>query len=73
MDFFRQEYWSEQPFLSLGYLFNPGMELSSPALHTDSLLSEPPGTLPRSYMPQLKKKKKSQRLIFVSGNHQKYS
>ena len=33
------------------------MELSSPALHTDSLLSEPPGTLPRSYMPQLKKKK----------------
>ena len=48
------------------------MELSSPALHADSLLSEPPGTLPRSYMPQLKKKK-SQRLIFVSGNHQKYS
>ena len=39
----RPEYWSGQPFLSSGDLPNPGIELGSPALHADSLPSEPPG------------------------------
>ena len=32
-----------QPFPSPGDLLNPGMELRSPALQADSLLSESPG------------------------------
>jgi len=39
MGFFRQEYWSGLPFLSLGDLPNPGMEPASPeslALASDS-------------------------------------
>ena len=39
----RQEYWSELSFPSPGDLPNPGIELGSPALQADSLLSEPPG------------------------------
>ena len=39
MGFSRQEYWSGLPFPSPGDL--PGIELGSPALQTDSLLSEP--------------------------------
>ena len=42
MGFSRQEYWSELPFPSSGDLLNPGIEPMSPALQTDSLLSEPP-------------------------------
>ena len=38
----RQEYWSGLPFPSPGDLPNPGIELRSPALQADSLLSEPP-------------------------------
>ena len=41
--FSRQEYWSGLPFPSPGDLPNPGIELGSPTLQTDSLLSEPPG------------------------------
>ena len=41
--FSRQEYWSRLPFPSLGDLPNPGIELGSPALQTDTFLSEPPG------------------------------
>ena len=41
--FSRQEYWSGLPFPSPGDLPNPGIEHGSPALQTDSLLSEPPG------------------------------
>ena len=48
MGFSRQEYWSEVPFLSPGDLPDPGIKLGSPALQTDSLLSEPPGK-PRCY------------------------
>ena len=33
------------PFFLAGDLPNPGMELRSPALQVDSLLSEPPGKL----------------------------
>ena len=33
------------PFSSLGDLPHPGMELRSPALQADSLLTEPPGML----------------------------
>ena len=41
--------WVAIPF-SRGDLPDPGMELRSPALQADSLLSEPPGTpLPKSY------------------------
>ena len=43
MEFSRQEYWSGLPFLSPGDLPNPGIKPGSPALQTDTLLSEPPG------------------------------
>ena len=43
MGFSRQEYWSGLPFPSPGDLPNPGIEPQSPALHADSLPSEPPG------------------------------
>ena len=43
MQFSRQEYWSGLPFISPGYLPNPGMEPGSPALQADSLPSEPQG------------------------------
>ena len=43
MEFSRQEYWQKWvAILSPGYLSNPGVEPRSPALQTDSLLSEPP-------------------------------
>ena len=42
MGFSRQESWSGLLFPSLGYLPYPGIELKSPALQADSLLSEPP-------------------------------
>ena len=41
MEFFRQEYWSGLPFLSLGKLPNPGIKPGSPALQAYSLPSEP--------------------------------
>ena len=37
-----QEYWSEYPSPTPGDLPNPGIKPRSPALHADSLLSEPP-------------------------------
>ena len=40
MEFSRQEYWSEEPFLSPGDLPNPGIKPWSPALQADSLPSE---------------------------------
>ena len=43
MGFSRQEYWSGLPYPSLGHLPNPGTELRSPTLQSDSLPSEPPG------------------------------
>ena len=43
MEFSRQEYWSGLPFPSPGNLPDPGIELGSPALQADSLLTEPPG------------------------------
>ena len=39
--FFRQEYWSELPFTSLGESFQPGIEPRFPTLQMDSLPSEP--------------------------------
>ena len=41
MGFSRQEYWSGLPFPSPGYLPNPEIEPGSPALHADTLSSEP--------------------------------
>ena len=43
MEFSGQEYWSMLPFPSPGDLTDPVIELWSPALQADSLLSEPPG------------------------------
>ena len=43
MGFSMQEYWSGLPFPPQGDLPNPGINPRSPALQTDSLLSEPPG------------------------------
>ena len=48
--FSRQEYWSGLPFPSPGDLPNPGIEPVSPALQTDTLLSEPPGKRLRGHM-----------------------
>ena len=47
MGFSRQEYWSGLSFPSPGDLPNPGTELWSPTLQTDSLPSEPPGKPPK--------------------------
>ena len=41
MGFFRQEYWSGLPFPSPADLPDPGIQLRSPALQSDSLLTEP--------------------------------
>ena len=43
MEFSRQWYWSGLPFTSPGDLPDPGIEVDSPTLPTDSLPSEPPG------------------------------
>ena len=43
MEFSGQEYWSELPFASPGYLPNPGIEPRFPALQANVLPSEPPG------------------------------
>ena len=40
MEFSRQEYWSWLPFSSPGDLPDPGIELGSPALQADALLSQ---------------------------------
>ena len=58
MELFRHEYWSEVPFPSPGDLPDPGIELGSPALQTDSLLSELPGK-PRCYATRSHSLKKS--------------
>ena len=42
MGFSRQEHWSGLPFPSPGNLPHPGIKPRSPALHVDSLPSEPP-------------------------------
>ena len=44
MGFSRQEHWSRLPFLPPGDLPDPGIEPVSPALQTDSLLSEARGS-----------------------------
>ena len=43
MEFSRPEYWSGQPFPSLGDLPNPGIEPRFPAFQADSLPAEPQG------------------------------
>ena len=43
MEFSRQKYWRGLSFPSPGNLPNPRIELQSPALQADSLLSGPPG------------------------------
>ena len=42
MGFSRQEYWTGLTFPPSGDLADPGIELGSPALQEDSLLSNPP-------------------------------
>ena len=51
MEFSRQEYWSGLPFPPPGDLPDPGIKPGSPALQTDSLLTEPPGTYVRIDIP----------------------
>ena len=46
MGFSRQEYWSGLPFPSSGNLPHPGIKPRSPALYTDALPPEPPGSPP---------------------------
>ena len=43
MGFSRQEYWSGLPFPLMGYLADPGIEPTSPALQAVSLPTESPG------------------------------
>ena len=43
MEFSMQEYWSELPFPSPENLLKSEIELASPALQADSLLSKLPG------------------------------
>ena len=43
MGFPRQEYWSGLPFPSPGYLPDPGIESTSPALRGVFFTTEPPG------------------------------
>ena len=43
MGFSRQEYWSGLSCPPPGDLLNPGIKPKYPALHADSVLSEPPG------------------------------
>ena len=53
MGFSRQEYWSEFPFPPPVDLPDLGIEPRSPALQTDSLLSEPSGkTIVKVYRQQ---------------------
>jgi len=61
MGFSRQEYWSGLPFPSPRDLSDPRIELQSPALQANSLLSEPPGKLW-----QLKEKKYLLLMVSVS-------
>ena len=42
IEFSRQEYWNGLPFSPSGDLLDPVIEPGSPALHADSLPSEPP-------------------------------
>ena len=53
MEFPMQEYWSGLPFPSLGHFPNLGVELRSPALQADALLTEPPGKLRLALFPML--------------------
>ena len=53
MEFPMQEYWSGLPFPSLGHFPNLGVELRSPALQADTLLTEPPGKLRLALFPML--------------------
>ena len=55
MGFSRQKYWSGLPFPSPGDLPDPGIELGSPALQTDTLPSEPPGKPKVNYKTNMKK------------------
>ena len=45
MEFSRQEYWSELPFLSPEDLPDPWIKPKSPTLQADALWSEPPKSL----------------------------
>ena len=51
MGFSRQEHWSGLPLPSPGDLPYPEVELTSPALQADSLLTEPPGIPATTLLP----------------------
>ena len=60
MGFSRQEYWIRLSFSSPGDLRDPGIEPRSPAMHADSLPSEPPGK------PRCRLRSQAQKLILKS-------
>ena len=65
--FSRQECWSGLPFPSPQDLSNPGAKPKSPALHVDSLLSEPPVKSTPQFSSPHKKTKKRQREFQLMG------
>ena len=66
VEFSKQEHWRGLPFPSLGNLPNPGIELQSPTLRTNSLPSEPYITLYIFLMPEIHR---ALSLIWVSASH----
>ena len=64
MGFSRQEYWSELPLPSPGYLPDPGIKPRSPTLQAGSLPSEPGGNLPRKKEMLTKRCKKILNQVF---------
>ena len=62
MGFSRQEYWRGLPFPSPGDLPDLGIEPGSPALQTDTLISESPG---KSYISIKLRKKPLQQYFLI--------
>ena len=50
MEYSRPEYWNGVPFPSPEDLPDPGMKSDPPALQSDSLMSEPPGSQLYTYI-----------------------
>ena len=60
----RQEHWSGLPFPPPGDLPDPAIELRSPALQTETLLSEPPGK-PRGLAVNVYKRRNADSLLIL--------
>ena len=64
MEFSRQEHWSGLPFPPPGDHPDPAIELRSPALQTETLLSEPPGK-PRGFAVNVYKRRNADSLLIL--------